>query len=88
MVEYKSSRESSTSILEREREGEREREREIKPSGVYRNMKGCIIDANCKRQDWVSTLFTIILILTMELRYPKKRGSSEKEGKFFCLVGG
>ena len=51
-------------------------------------MKGCILDANRKRQEWVSTLFTIILILTMELRYPKKRGSSEKEGKLFCLGGG
>ena len=42
MVEYKSFRDNSTSILERE----------IKPEGVYRNMKGCILEANLEGQGW------------------------------------
>ena len=44
MVEYNSLRENSASILERERE--------IKPKGVYRNMKGCILGANFEGQGW------------------------------------
>ena len=46
MVEYKSLRENSTRIPERERE------REKKPQGVYRNMKGCILEANLEGQGW------------------------------------
>ena len=68
MVEYKSLRENSTSILERE----------LKPKGVYRNMKGCILDANFEGQGWSSELFTTFLILTWELRYPQKRGVNRK----------
>ena len=41
-VEYKSLRENSTSILERE----------IKPYGVYRNMKGCMLGANLEGEGW------------------------------------
>ena len=42
MVEYKSLRENLTGILDRE----------IKPEGVYRNMKGCILEANLEGQGW------------------------------------
>ena len=39
-------------------------------------MKGCILEANFEGQGWSSRLFTILLILTCELRYPQKRGGS------------
>ena len=52
-------KENSTSILERE----------ITPEGVYRNMKGCILWVDLEGQVWQSRLFTILLILTMKLRY-------------------
>ena len=37
-------------------------------------MKGCMPDTNFKGKGWSSKLFTILLILTWELRYPQKRG--------------
>ena len=43
-------------------------------------MKGCIFEANFEGQVWSSTLFTILLILTLELRYPQKRGFNRKRG--------
>ena len=70
MVEYKNLRENSTSILERE----------IKPYEVYRNMKGSILETNFEGQGWPSRLFTILLILTWELRYPQERGVNRKRG--------
>ena len=42
MVEYKTLRENSASALERE----------LKPLGIYRNMKGCILKANLEGQGW------------------------------------
>ena len=73
MVEYKNLRENSTIILERE----------IKPYEVYRNMKGCILETNFEGQGWSSRLFTILLILTWELRYPQERGVNRKRGGSF-----
>ena len=35
-------------------------------------------DTNFKGQGWSSKLFTILLILTWELRYPQKRGVNRK----------
>ena len=49
-MEYKSLRENSTSILERE----------IKSQGGYRNMKGCILEANVEGQGWSSRVFTVL----------------------------
>ena len=56
---------------------------------VYRNMKECILEANLKGQVWQSSLFTILLILTWELRctqeiviYTNRRGSF---WKLLCL---
>ena len=43
-------------------------------------MKGCMPDTNFKGKGWSSKLFTILLILTWELRYPQKRGVSRKRG--------
>ena len=54
-------------------------------------MKVCILEANLEGQGWYSKLFTILLILTWELRYLEKGGFTEKEGEFrklFCLGGG
>ena len=54
-------------------------------------MKVCILEANLEGQGWYSKLFTILSILTWELRYLGKRGFTEKEGEFrklFCLGGG
>ena len=46
-------------------------------------MKGCMPDTNFKGQGWSSKLFTILLILTWELRYPQKRGvNRKKDGSF------
>ena len=42
-------------------------------------MKGCILEANFEGQGWSSRLFTILLILTWELRYTQKRGVNRKE---------
>ena len=42
MMEYKSLRENSTSILKRDKAIE----------GVYRNMKGCVLEANIEGQEW------------------------------------
>ena len=64
----------------------REREREIKPCGVYKNMKECILEASLARQGWQSRLFTILLILTWELRYPQKIGVKRKRGAVLELV--
>ena len=53
-------------------------------------MKVCILEANLEGQGWYSKLFTILLILTWELRYLEKGGFTEKEGEFrklFCLGG-
>ena len=36
-------------------------------------------DTNFKGQGWSSKLFTILLILTWELRYPQKRGVNRKK---------
>ena len=58
-------------------------EREIKPQGVYRNFKKCIFEANLEGQGWQSRLITILLFLTRELRYPKKRGVNRKRGGIF-----
>ena len=69
MVQYKSLRENSTSILERD-----------KALGSYGNMKRCILEAKFEGQRWSSRLFTILLILTWELRYPQKKGLTEKVG--------
>ena len=43
-------------------------------------MKGYILEANLEGQGWSSRLFTILLILTWELRYPQKRGVNRKRG--------
>ena len=80
-LEYRSLRENSTSILDR-----------YKAIGSYRNMKGCILDANFEGQGWSLRLLTILVILTWELRYPEKEGLAEKEGggefwKLFYLGG-
>ena len=42
MVEYKTLRENSTSIMERD----------IKPQGIYENMKGCLLEVNLEEQGW------------------------------------
>ena len=42
VMEYKSLRENSTSILKRDKAIE----------GVYRNMKGCVLEANIEGQEW------------------------------------
>ena len=42
MVEYKTLRENSTSIMERD----------IKPQGIYGNMKGCLLEVNLEEQGW------------------------------------
>ena len=42
-------------------------------------MKECILETNLKGQGWYSSLFTILLILTWELRYPQKEGLTEEE---------
>ena len=68
MVEYKTLRENSASVLERE----------IKPLGIYRNMNGCILKANLEGQGWQLRLYIILWILTWELRYPQKRGVNRK----------
>ena len=49
-------------------------------------MKGCILGANLEGQCWLSRLFTILLILTWELRYLNKVGLTEKEGEFWRLL--
>ena len=49
-------------------------------------MKGCMPDTNFKGKGWSSKLFTILLILTWELRYPQKRGVNRKRGGLFKLV--
>ena len=49
-------------------------------------MKGCMSDTNFKGQGWSSKLFTILLNLTWELRYPQKRGVNRKRGGLFKLV--
>ena len=41
-------------------------------------MKECILGANLEGQGWQSRLFTILLILILELRYPQKRGANRK----------
>ena len=46
-------------------------------------MKGYILEANFEGQGWSSRLFTILLILTWELRYPQKRGINRKRGGSF-----
>ena len=54
-------------------------------------MKVCILEANLEGQGWYSKLFTILSILTWELRYLGKRGFTENKGEFrklFCLGGG
>ena len=52
-------------------------------------MKGCIIEAHLEGQGWQSTLFTILLILTWELRYPQKRGVNRKrEGVLEAVLPG
>ena len=76
MVEYKSLREISTNILERK----------IKPQGVYRKMKGCILKVNFGGEGWWSRLFTIMLILNWNLRYPQKRGVNIKKGEVLEVV--
>ena len=66
-------------------EREREREREIKSQGV-------ILEANVEGQGWSSRLFTVLLILTWELRYSQKRWVNRKRvgefWKLFCLRDG
>ena len=71
MVEYKSLRENSTRIIERDRQtgrqagrqagsqADRDRQtdrqtdkRERQTYRVYRNMKGCILEANREEQEW------------------------------------
>ena len=73
MVEYKSLRENSTRIIERERQTGRQAgkqaarqteidrqtdrqtqtdKRERQTYRVYRNMKGCILEANREEQEW------------------------------------
>ena len=44
-------------------------------------MKECILDANFEGKRWSSRLFTILLILIWELRYPKKRVVNRKRGR-------
>ena len=51
--------------------------------GVYRNLKGCILEANLEGKGWQSRLFTVLLILTWELRHPQKRGVTRKRGGSF-----
>ena len=45
-------------------------------------MKTCIGEANLEGQGWKSRLFTILLILTWEVRYPqqKKRVNRNRRG--------
>ena len=59
--------------------------KEIKLYAVYRNMKGCILEANLQGQERQSRMFTILLILTWEFRQQKKR---RQFWKLFCLGGG
>ena len=47
-VKYKTLRGNSTRFLERERERGRER----KPLGVYKDMKGCFLEANIEEKGW------------------------------------
>ena len=42
-------------------------------------MKGFVLEDNFEGQGCSSILFTILLILSWELRYPQKRGLTEKE---------
>ena len=51
-------------------------------------MKGCILEANFEGQCWSSRLFTILLILTWELRHPQKRGINKKEGGLEVVLPG
>ena len=46
-------------------------------------MKGCILEANFEGQGWSSRLFTILLILIWEFRYPQKRlvNRKRREGR-------
>ena len=46
-------------------------------------MKGCILEANFEGQGWSSRLFTVLLILAWEFRYPQKRGVNRKRGERF-----
>ena len=46
-------------------------------------MKGCTLAANFEGQGWSSRLFTILLILIWEFRYPQKRGVNRKRGGSF-----
>ena len=60
-------------------------------------MKRCIGEANLEGQGWKSRLFTILLILTWEVRYPQqqKKELTEIDGvggwvelwRLFCLGG-
>ena len=80
MVEYKGLRENSTSIMERE----------IKPSGVYSNMKGCILEVNFEGQGWLSRLFTFFVDSNLVVEISsKKRGYSSVPNCSVCVcVGG
>ena len=54
----------------------------IKPLGVYRSIRGCILDVN--PEGLVVTKTTILLILTWELRYSlENRGQQNKESVVF-----
>ena len=44
-------------------------------------MKGCILETNFEGRGWSSTLFTILLILTCELRYLQNKGVNKKRGR-------
>ena len=46
-------------------------------------MKGCILVANFEGQGWSSRLFTVLLILTWEMRYPQKTGINRKRKESF-----
>ena len=50
---------------------------------AFRNMKGCIFEANFEGQECSSRLFTVLLIVTWELRYPQNRRFNRKRGKTF-----
>ena len=72
MVEYKSLKKNSPSIVEKDN-----------AFASYRNMTGYILEANFEGQGWSSRLLTLLLIVTWELTYSQKGGVNRKiEEKF------
>ena len=68
MVQYKSLRENSTNILQRE----------IKPYGVYRNMKGCILGLTLKDKVVIKTVYHFVdSNLGVEIFSKKREGVLE-----------